>query len=72
MYFGACLLVPSFIPFTFAAMLPAYKGLQDAAAERIKDETHIRRVFDEWGRLNAVRGWLIACGAFVGVWASLK
>ena len=71
LYIGASLLVPSFIPFTLATMLGSYKALQDAAAEQVSDEAQIRVLFDRWARLNAVRGWLIGGGSFLGIWASL-
>lgn len=71
LYIGASLLVPSFIPFTLATMLPTYKALQDAAADIIKDEARISALFDRWARLNAVRGWLIGGGSFLGIWASI-
>lgn len=53
-------------------MLPAYKGLQDAAAEQVTDEKRIKELFDRWSKLNAVRGLLIGMGTFLGIWASLK
>lgn len=71
LYTAAALLVPSFIPFTFCFMLPSYAALQDVASERITDEARIRGAFASWARLNGVRAWLIACGAFVGLSAAL-
>jgi hypothetical protein len=71
LYILAALLIPSFVPFTFATMLPAYAGLQDVAAGKITDEPRIIGLFDRWGRLNSVRGWLIGLGSFVGIWGSL-
>lgn len=53
-------------------MLPAYKGLQDAAAEHLTDEKRIKELFDSWSKLNAIRGIMIGTGAFLGIWASLK
>lgn len=71
LYILAALLIPSFVPFTFATMLPAYSGLQEVAAGRITDEGRIKELFGRWGRLNSLRGWLIGLGSFVGIWGSL-
>jgi hypothetical protein len=53
-------------------MLPAYKGLQDAAAEQITDEKRIKELFESWSKLNAIRGIMIGTGAILGIWASLR